>query len=117
MRLPKDYKAFLSISNGLEDFIGDAYFRLYRVEELQQVNLDYNTQESAPGLFMIGSNGGGETYSYNTNKHMKLYLVPFIVYIHEDALYIAQNFLHLLRRCINREDLFETKYWLPKNHH
>lgn len=60
--LPKDYVAFMKIHNGGEGDIGETWLILYPLEELQEINDDYEIEEFLPGHIIIGSNGGGELY-------------------------------------------------------
>lgn len=60
--LPKDYVAFVKIHNGGEGDIGETWLILYPLEELQEINDDYEIEEFLPGHIIIGSNGGGELY-------------------------------------------------------
>jgi hypothetical protein len=61
--LPADYVQFLQQMNGGEGSLGgNAYVALWRVEELDEKNAGYEVAESAPGLFLFGSNGAGEPF-------------------------------------------------------
>ena len=48
--------------NGGEGDIGETWLILYPLEELQEINDDYEIEEFLPGHIIIGSNGGGELY-------------------------------------------------------
>jgi hypothetical protein len=50
--------------NGKEGFGGEGgYFMLWPIEELIRHNLRYESTENVSGLFLFGSNGGGDTHS------------------------------------------------------
>jgi hypothetical protein len=67
--LPLDYVQFLHRMNGGEGFLGEhAYVALWRVEELRERNAGYEVAEFAPGLFLFGSNGGGEAFAFDTRS-------------------------------------------------
>src|ERR1044072_7362040 len=66
LRLPDDYARFLQQTNGGEGFLGNAYVILWRVEELIEMNKAYEVTEYAPGLFLFGSDGGGEAFAFDT---------------------------------------------------
>src|SRR5262252_8735831 len=66
--LPCDYVSFLLNSNGGQGMIGETYLILYRVEELVEMNAGYELQKIAPGLLLIGSDGGGEGFAFDTRS-------------------------------------------------
>jgi hypothetical protein len=79
IHLPDDYLRFLQYSNGGEGFIGNAYVILWRLEELLHLNQGYKVEEFAPGLFLFGSDGGGEAFAFDMRSDsMELVSVPFI---------------------------------------
>ena len=65
--LPKKYIEFMREHNGGEGDIGETWLVLYSLEELQEVNDDYETEEFLPGRIIIGSNGGDELYGIDNN--------------------------------------------------
>lgn len=67
--LPKQYIDFIKKHNGGEGDIGESWLILYPIEELQEVNDDYEIQEYLPGNIIIGSNGGGELYGINSEGY------------------------------------------------
>jgi len=79
-RLPDEYAAFLHRSNGGEGFIGqNAYVILWRLDELTEMNKAYQVNEYAPGLFIFGSDGGGEAYAFDIRTSaMPIVSVPFV---------------------------------------
>lgn len=78
-RLPHDYTSFLQQTNGGEGFIGDSYLILWRMEELVEKNKAYQAAEYAPGLFLLGSDGGGEAFAFDMRSEAKpIVAVPFV---------------------------------------
>jgi hypothetical protein len=76
---PLDFTAALEFTNGGEGFVGQAYFRLYSVEEMLTLNAAYQVQQFAPGLVIIGSNGGGEAFGFDTRRvPTPIVQIPFI---------------------------------------
>ena len=49
-----------------EGDIGEAWLVLYPLEELQEVNDDYEIEKYLPDHIIIGSDGGGELYGIDT---------------------------------------------------
>ncbi|PYV53092.1 MAG: hypothetical protein DMG96_35230 [Acidobacteria bacterium] len=91
-RLPERYMAFLGRANGGEGFIGERYVRLWRAEELIEVNRGYNVTEFSPNLFLIGTDGGGEAYAFDVSANdPTVFEVPFIG-MPSDARAIADSF-------------------------
>ena len=69
MALPDDYLAFMRDHNGGEGPLGkNCYGCFYRMEELQEVNDDYEVRRWWPGHIVIGTDGGGELWAYNPDK-------------------------------------------------
>src|SRR5690348_14377198 len=79
LRLPEEYRKFLQEMDGGEGFIGNAYLILWRTGELLEMNKAYQVGEYAPGLFLFGSDGGGEAFGLDTRIDAKpIVSVPFI---------------------------------------
>ena len=95
--LPKSYTEFLLIANGGEGFIPDSYVIFWRVENLVSRNAAYNVAEFAPGLFLFGSNGGGEAFAFDTcSKTCSIVSIPFVTMDKSDARPAAPDFLAFL---------------------
>ena len=72
-------KAESKIGNGGEGLIGQAYLKLWKVEEIKTMNDSYKTNEFFSGLVFIGSDGGGEAYAIDTRKEPFSFVnVPFV---------------------------------------
>ena len=79
LRLPEDFAQFLQQADGGEGFVGNAYVILWRVSELLEMNKGYQVGEYAPGLFLFGSDGGGEAFAFDTRAAAKpIVSVPFV---------------------------------------
>lgn len=78
--LPVDYGRFLQQSNGGEGFVGpNAYVIFWKLGELAEMNKAYQVSEFAPGLFIFGSDGGGEAYAFDVRTPvMPIVSVPFV---------------------------------------
>jgi hypothetical protein len=76
---PEDYFAFMMDSNGGEGSIGESYLTLWKIEDLEELNEAYGVQDFAPGLLIIGSDGGDTAYCMDTRSESKPFVsVPFI---------------------------------------
>jgi hypothetical protein len=79
LHLPVEYKEFLRQQNGGEGFIGNAYAMVWQVEELLAMNKSYQVHVYALGLFLFGSDGGGEAFAFDTRTEAKpIVSVPFV---------------------------------------
>ncbi len=79
LSLPDDYLSIFSELNGGEGFVGDEYLILWKAEELVVFNKEYEVDQYAPGIFLFGSNGGGEGFGFDTRrKPYKVVEMPFI---------------------------------------
>lgn len=75
--LPKQYINFMKKHNGGEGDIGETWFVLYPLEELQIINDDYEIEKYLPDHIIIGSNGGGELYGIDSKGNY--FNVPDII--------------------------------------
>jgi hypothetical protein len=103
LNLPVEYKEFLRQQNGGEGFIESAYAMLWRAEELLEMNKSYQVHDYAPGLFLFGSDGGGEAFAFDTRTDVKqIVTVPFVGMELSEARPMASNFNEFL------EELFKS---------
>jgi len=97
--LPKEYADFLRMADGGEGFIGEnAYTIFWRVEELLRLNREYEVELDAPGLLLIGSDGGGEAFAidYLTDS-LPIVSVPFVG-MHRSVIdVLGRSFLEFLQ--------------------
>jgi len=105
VKLPEDYVSFLRLGNGGEGFIGlSSYTILWKLEELQQFNEEYEVSKYAPGLFLIGSNGGGEAFAFDTrDAGLAVVQVPFVGMDIEYAEVLGATFTQFLQRLYEEE--------------
>lgn len=96
--LPSDYTVFLRRMNGGEGFIGNgSYVILWQVEELEEVNREYEVADYCDGLLLIGSSGGGEAYGFDTRQRpWPVVRVPFIGMDHSLVRSMGQSFNEFL---------------------
>jgi hypothetical protein len=79
INFPQEYYDFLLISNGGEGEIGQSYLVLWKIEDLIELNDAYGIEEFAPGLLIIGSDGGDTAYCIDIRSDIKPFVqVPFI---------------------------------------
>jgi cell wall assembly regulator SMI1 len=91
--LPDDYIAFLRQHDGGEGDLGDDYVMLWKAAELGDFNREYQTDVFAPGIFLFGSNGGGEAYGFDlADPAMPVVSIPFVGMDLEQATEVAPRF-------------------------
>lgn len=97
--LPDDYLSIFTKLNGGEGFIGKEYLILWKAEELIPFNREYEVDQYAPGIFLFGSNGGGEGFGFDTRSQpYEVVEIPFIGMDLKYAIPLADSFTHLLER-------------------
>ncbi len=68
LALPGDYLAFMREHNGGEGPLGEKnYGRFFRLEELEEINKEYDVQNSWPGYVVIGGIDDS-LWAYNPEK-------------------------------------------------
>ena len=68
LELPEDYLAFIREHNGGEGPLGENnYGRFYRLEELQEINDEYEVPKWWPGCIVIGC-ADDQLWAYNPEK-------------------------------------------------
>ena len=69
--LPEDYLAFMREHNGGEGPLGENnYGRFYRLEELAEVNAEYDVSNNWPGYVVLGSDMSGQLWAWNPEKRI-----------------------------------------------
>jgi hypothetical protein len=95
---PEDYAAFLRAANGGEGPIGEGYAAFYPVEELVDLNRDYQIDEYVPGLLLFGSSRGGEAFTFDKRTTpWPVVMVPFVGLSFEDAIVRGVSFTEFLQ--------------------
>ncbi len=104
--LPPEYIDFLCQANGGEGFIGEHYVIFYPVEELAGANRDYEVDEYVKGLFLFGSNGGGEAFAFDyRSPELRVVIVPFIGMAHDTIINKAASFNAFIQALYDSSDL------------
>ena len=95
--LPLNYVEFMRKHNGGEGDIGNTWFRLYTIEELQEINDDYEVWKYLPGHIIIGGSDG-ELYGIDTDGNY--FNVPEIIEV--EYLTLLGNDIDNLPDAINK---------------
>lgn len=103
--LPDDFIELYKYSNGGEGFIGDGYLIVWRSEELEKFNSEYEVEKYAPGIILFGSNGGGEAFGFDTRSTpFKVVQIPFVGMNLKYARTVADSFTELLVKMKNCDE-------------
>ena len=109
-KLPIDYRTYLENYLGFEDTIGEEYVRLWDLDELVEMNKDYEIADYLQNILGIGTNGGGEFIGIELTKKKKhrIILVPFIGMDEKEYhIEIGTSFSDFLIRLENGQEWFE----------
>ncbi|MEM1060618.1 MAG: SMI1/KNR4 family protein [Verrucomicrobiota bacterium] len=100
--LPEDYITFLRKTNGGEGMIGKSYVVFWKAEEVVRLNNSYQVNHYAPGLLLLGSDGGGEAFAFDTRKiPLSVVEVPFVGMELQYATELAPSFHVFLERLLD----------------
>lgn len=62
---PPDYRELLLQTDGFEGPIGnERYLQMWSVDQMQEGNVGYDVSDNAPGVTLLGTNGGGTGYGF-----------------------------------------------------
>lgn len=102
--LSADHRAFLMQSDGLEGFVGpNAYLMLWSAHEIAELNEGYATAEFAPGLILVGTDGGDTGYGILERGGLRRYVrVPLVGMSVDSAESMGNTLVDLVRRVQRR---------------
>ena len=104
--LPADYLQFFTLANGGTGFSpGKRYMSLWPIDELEELNKNYEAAEHVPDMLLIGSDLGGQAYALDYSKDPPAYVeVPFIVLSRADASELGSTFREFMESKSEDED-------------
>jgi hypothetical protein len=99
VEFPADYRAFLLEANGGEGEVGFSYIMLWPAEDIAELNEAYGVRDLAPGLTVIGSDGGVAAYAFDMRDSGKPVVeVPLIGMDLDEVKFLADTFEEFLGR-------------------
>lgn len=94
--LPEGFVEFYSNSNGAEIYRDENYCLIWSINELIQLNIDYNVSEYASNFFIFGTNGGADAFCIEKSTGF-IFDMPFIGMSNEDTSFICKDFYSFLK--------------------
>ena len=71
--IPNEYKEFMELNNGGEGNIGQNYLYLWKIENIEQLNKDYDIQKYlGKNCYAFGTDGGDKCYCFDKNNGNKI---------------------------------------------
>lgn len=96
---PSDYKKFILESNGAEGPIGkDNYLVIWPINEIIELNIEYDVEAAQPGLIYFGSDGGDMAYAFDKTNNMTIVGIPFISIDINEKEILGNNFKEFLQQ-------------------
>lgn len=98
--LPQDYVQYAINYEEHELEIEEHIIILWDIEELLEINSDYQVQIYCPEIFLFGSNGGGEGIAFDFQKTAppRIVLVPLIGMSRDNLIVIGNSFHDMFER-------------------
>lgn len=108
-KLPEDYKFYLRNYAENECFVGDTFFRLWNLDELLELNNEYQIMKNLSKTIGIGENGSSEFIAIEllNNSEYTIVLSPFIDLDKSYNIKIGNSFTDFFERLENGKDWFE----------
>jgi hypothetical protein len=108
-KLPEDYKFYLLNYLGNESFLGNEYVILWDLNELVEMNNDYQITDNLTNTIGIGGNGSSEfiAIEFTENNEYRIVLSPFIDLNKDYHIEIGNSFTDFFERLENGKDWFE----------
>ena len=97
---PNDYLSFINDLEDLEISSDSGYIELFPLNELEEINKEYETDEYAPNFIAIGTNGSGVGIFIN-KENKQIYSIPFVGMEESDAVLLANSFSEFIYRFEN----------------
>ena len=101
--IPDNYLKFMREANGGEGSVGgDSFLMLWKLDELEEFNRDYEVSDYCKGILLFGSSGGGEAFGFDTRQTpWTVIQVPFVGMDESAIEKVAGSFSGFLERIAN----------------
>jgi hypothetical protein len=95
--LSSDLLAYYNNNGELELSSSKAFFELFKLNQLDQVNKEYEVASYCPNFLLIGTNGGGAGVFENRTSGL-IYSSPLIGMSEVDATFLAETFSDFMEK-------------------
>jgi len=85
LALPPEYVELLGFMDGGEGYLGSQYVRFLEFQDAVWINTESPLQNFRDGLFIFGTDGGGEAFAFDQRSQNAIVKVPFIPLIRQYA--------------------------------
>jgi len=99
-KFPEDYVTFINDLEDLEISSDSGYMELFPLNELEEINKEYETDKYAPNFIAIGTNGSGVGIFIN-KENKQIYSIPFVGLEENDAVLLANSFSEFIYKFEN----------------
>lgn len=97
VKFPDDYVRFILWSNGGEGLVGNSYFCLWPIEQLEEMNDLLNINKYLPGFLLIGGDTADLGYAFEFDRQTihgpRLFQVPRGDLGQDTAILVGPSFL------------------------
>ncbi|WBV60637.1 SMI1/KNR4 family protein [Chryseobacterium camelliae] len=101
-KFPKDYVSFINNLKDHEINSKSGYIELFPLDELEEINKEYESEGLVPNFVPIGTNGGGVGIFFNKTNN-NIYSIPLVGMEENDAVLLADSFSEFIYKFENDE--------------
>jgi hypothetical protein len=111
LTFPADYRSLLESSNGGSVTGDGSLLHLDSLAVSHTENADETMEEGLPGMFRIGSDGGGSLYFYDPNDKLgcdpwAVFLIPMSDLSTERSIFVGRTLTDVIERIVGGEDFY-----------
>lgn len=99
-KFPENYISFMSNLENNEINSENGYVELFPLNELEEINKEYEIETYVPNFITIGTNGSGVGIFIN-KKNSQIYSIPFVGMDENEALLLANSFSEFIYKFEN----------------
>lgn len=106
--IPDDYIIYLQNYLGFEEFIGSEFVQLWDIDELIEVNKDFQISDNLPKTLAIGGNGNSEFIAIEQTEDntIRVIISPLIDLDKQYHIVIGNSFTDFLQRLDEGQEWF-----------
>jgi hypothetical protein len=106
---PADYRALMESSDGASIAGNGSHLHLDTLDVATNENPDEIMEKDLPGMFGIGSDGGGSLYYYDPHNKLEhgpwaVFLVPMSDFSPEESIFVGKTLTEVIKQVVAGED-------------